>query len=77
MTCQKGDRVALVHTTDPHTRLTPGTQGAVTGYDPRLQQLQVAWDDGSTLAMLLGDGDEVRPPTTQTRPARRQLPTSW
>jgi len=32
---QRGDRIALEHTTDPYTRLTPGTQGTVTGYDPR------------------------------------------
>jgi hypothetical protein len=28
---QRGDRVVLEHTTDPYTRLTPGTQGTVTG----------------------------------------------
>ena len=54
------DRIALVHTTDPYTRLTSGTAGTVTGYDDRLGQLAVAWDDGSTLSMLLRDGDQVR-----------------
>src|SRR5215831_3090072 len=38
MTYQRGDRVALVHTSDPHTRLAPGAAGTVTGYDPRLAQ---------------------------------------
>jgi Domain of unknown function (DUF4314) len=57
---QRGDRIALEHTTDPYTRLTPGTQGTVTGYDPRYGQLHVAWDDGSTLSMLLTEGDRVR-----------------
>jgi Domain of unknown function (DUF4314) len=57
---QRGDRIALEHTTDPYTRLKPGDQGTVTGYDPRHSQLAVAWDNGSTLAMLLADGDQVR-----------------
>jgi hypothetical protein len=60
VTYQAGDRVALVHTSDPHTRLIPGTAGTVTGYDDRLAQLAVAWDDGSSLSMLLRDGDQVR-----------------
>lgn len=57
---QRGDRVVLEHTTDPCTRLTPGTQGTVTGHDLRHGQLHVAWDDGSTLTMLPGEGDRVR-----------------
>jgi hypothetical protein len=73
MTYQRGDRIVLVHTSDPHTRLVPGTAGTVTGYDARLGQLAVAWDDGSTLAMLLHDGDQVRP---LARPGRsRERPT--
>jgi hypothetical protein len=73
---QRGDRIALEHTTDPYTRLTPGTQGTVTGYDGRLGQLAVAWDDGSTLSMLLRDGDQVRliaparPPAGSLRESR-------
>lgn len=79
---QRGDRIALVHTADPYTRLTPGTAGTVTGYDDRPGQLAVAWDDGSTLAMLLRDGDEIRlitpaavredpaPPARQARPGQ-------
>ncbi|HEY2261240.1 MAG TPA: DUF4314 domain-containing protein [Streptosporangiaceae bacterium] len=57
---QSGDRVALEHTDDPHTRLRPGDEGTVTGYDPGPGQLGVRWDSGSTLAMLLRDGDRVR-----------------
>jgi len=57
---QRGDRIALDHTGDPHTRLRPGDEGTVTGYDPRLGQLAVRWDNGSSLAMLLHDGDRVR-----------------
>ena len=57
---QRGDRIALDYTADPHTRLRPSDEGTVTSYDPRLGQLNVRWDSGSTLAMLLGDGDRVR-----------------
>ncbi|MGI8452279.1 MAG: DUF4314 domain-containing protein [Streptosporangiaceae bacterium] len=60
MTYQRGDRIVLVRTSDPHTRLVPGTPGTVTSYDGQHGQLAVAWDDGSTLAMLLHDGDQVR-----------------
>ena len=61
MTYQRGDRIVLVLTSDPHTRLVPGTAGTVAGYDARFGHLAVAWDDGSTLTMLLHDGDQVRP----------------
>ncbi len=57
---QRGDRVALEYTDDPHTRLRPGEEGTVTRYDPKLGQLDVNWDSGSTLSMLLNDGDRVR-----------------
>jgi hypothetical protein len=57
---RRGDRIALEYTGDPHTRLQPGDQGTVTGYDPHHGQLSVRWDSGSTLAMLLHDGDQVR-----------------
>ena len=32
---QPGDRIALVRTDDPSTRLRPGDQGTVTRWDPR------------------------------------------
>ncbi len=59
---ERGDRVALEHTDDPHTRLRPGDEGTVTRYAPGLGkgQLDVRWDSGSTLSMLLDDGDRVR-----------------
>jgi len=56
----RGDRVALERTDDPNTQLRPGDEGTVAGYDPRLGQLAVRWDSGSTLSMLLNDGDRVR-----------------
>ncbi|MEW2081053.1 DUF4314 domain-containing protein [Streptomyces sp. NPDC005283] len=61
MTYKRGDRIALVHTTDPHTNLTEGDEGTVKRFDANLAQLGVNWDSGSTLSMLLDDGDEVRP----------------
>jgi Domain of unknown function (DUF4314) len=65
---QRGDRVVLEHTSDPYTRLKPGTRGTVTRYDSKHGQLHVAWDDGSTLAMLLAEGDRIRP---AARPPQR------
>ena len=57
---ERGDRVALEHTDDPDTRLRPGDEGTVTRYAPGLGQLDVHWDSGSTLSMLLDEGDRVR-----------------
>jgi len=57
---RRGDRVALEHTDDPDTRLRPGDEGTVTRYAPGPGQLDVRWDSGSTLSMLLHDGDRVR-----------------
>ena len=56
----RGDRVALEYTGDSGTRLRPGDEGTVTRYDPGPGQLGVRWDSGSTLSMLLNDGDRVR-----------------
>ena len=50
---QPGDRIALVATDDPGTRLRPGDQGTVTRWDPAQGQLHIRWDSGSTLSMLL------------------------
>jgi hypothetical protein len=57
---ERGVRVALEHTDDPDTRLRPGDEGTVTRYHAGLGQLDVHWDSGSTLSMLLDDGDRVR-----------------
>jgi hypothetical protein len=57
---ERGDRVALEHTDDPDTRLRPGDEGTVTRYHTSLAQLDVRWDSGSTLSMLLDEGDRVR-----------------
>ncbi|MFB7828878.1 DUF4314 domain-containing protein [Streptomyces hydrogenans] len=61
MTYTKGDRIALVRTSDPYTDLKPGDEGTVTGYSDTLAQLDVSWDSGSSLSMLLDEGDIVRP----------------
>jgi Domain of unknown function (DUF4314) len=65
---QPGDRVILIATTDPYTRLTPGTRGTVTGRDDLHGQIHIAWDDGSTLSMLPAEGDQIR----HTRPGDTQ-----
>jgi len=55
-----GDRVALEYTGDPYTRLKPGDEGTVIRYDQFLMQLDISWDSGSMLSMLLWHGDRVR-----------------
>ncbi|MFH8294983.1 DUF4314 domain-containing protein [Streptomyces sp. NPDC018059] len=63
--CNRGDRVELVTTTDPHTELAPGDQGTVRALHPADalggRRLDVNWDSGSRLTMLLDEGDQVRP----------------
>lgn len=62
---EAGDRVELVHTSDPHTSLEPGDRGEVTGTStvpgevtptgrPETQ-VWVDWDSGSNLMMILGE----------------------
>ena len=60
MNWRRGDRVALVRTDDPDTRLRPGDRGTVVRWDPTQGQLHIRWDSGSTLTMLPGEGDQVR-----------------
>lgn len=48
-----GDRVELVWTSDPHTRLKPGDRGAVCAVDPT-GTVHVRWDCGSTLGLIPG-----------------------
>jgi hypothetical protein len=52
-----GDRVVLVHTGDPHTRLVPGDWGTVIRKTE--SAVEVAWDSGSRLAMLPDAGDWI------------------
>ncbi|MGC4815087.1 DUF4314 domain-containing protein [Micromonospora sp. DT228] len=69
MTYQPGQRVALVHTSDPHTRLRPGDTGTVRSYDQRQNIVEVTWDSGSALSMCLDAGDRIAPVTTTPPPA--------
>jgi Domain of unknown function (DUF4314) len=56
-----GDRVELVATTDPYTRLRPGDRGTVTRVtDHPEPSIDIHWDNGSTLAILPEAGDRVR-----------------
>jgi Domain of unknown function (DUF4314) len=56
-----GDRVELVATNDPYTRLRPGDCGTVTNVTDRPEPtIDIAWDNGSTLAILPDAGDLVR-----------------
>lgn len=58
MSWEKGDRIQLIHTDDPYTRLTSGSVGTVdwVGRDVTgtVNQISVKWDDGSSLMMLPG-----------------------
>lgn len=54
----KGTRVELVHTSDPYTKLQPGTKGTVEFVDDA-GTVQISWDNGSGLGMIPGE-DEVR-----------------
>ena len=53
-----GTRIELVFTSDPYTKLTPGTKGTVDFVDDA-GTLQIRWDNGSGLGMVPGE-DEVR-----------------
>ncbi|MFJ9239874.1 DUF4314 domain-containing protein [Streptomyces anulatus] len=68
----RGDRVELVATTDPHTALAPGDLGTVRALHPADtlggRRLDVDWDSGSRLTLLLDEGDEVRPAQPAPRP---------
>jgi uncharacterized protein DUF4314 len=56
-----GDRVELVATTDPYTRLRPGDRGTVTHVADRPEPaVEVQWDNGSTLTILPDAGDRIR-----------------
>ncbi|MET7968766.1 DUF4314 domain-containing protein [Micromonospora sp. NPDC005305] len=60
MTYQPGERVVLEHTNDPYTLLRPGDEGTVRGYIPHLRVVDVEWDSGSRLSMVLDTGDRIR-----------------
>jgi len=49
-----GTRVELCSTSDPYTELKPGDQGVVRWVDD-IGTCHVAWDNGSSLGMALGE----------------------
>ena len=51
-----GKRVRLVACSDPHTTLTPGTEGTVVLVDDT-GTVHVAWDNGSRLGLVAEAGD--------------------
>jgi hypothetical protein len=72
MAFHPGDRVELVATDDPYTRLRPGDRGTVTGVrEVPEPTIDVQWDDGSTLSVLPGTASSPESSTTCSRPAPR------
>jgi Domain of unknown function (DUF4314) len=72
-----GDRVELVATNDPYTRLRPGNRGTVISVaDTPELTIDIQWDNGSTLAILPDAGDRIRllpgdaDPPPSSRPMR-------
>ena len=55
---QKGDRVRLVSTNDPHTRLVTGDLGTVDEIDD-FGTVHIDWDSGSTLGLIPGEDSWV------------------
>ena len=51
---RQGDRVELVSTSDPHTKLKGGDQGTYVGMDD-MRQHMISWDNGSSLSMIPGE----------------------
>ena len=54
---RKGDRIKLMHTNDPYTKLERGELGTVTSIDS-LGTVHVKWDSGSTLGLIPDAGDD-------------------
>jgi len=50
----KGRRIRLVSTSDPYTRLLPGTEGTVV-FEDDLGTVFADWDDGSSLGLVPGE----------------------
>ena len=49
-----GKRVQLISTSDPYTKLPPGTEGTVMFVDA-LKTVHVDWDNGSRLGLIPGE----------------------
>lgn len=49
---RRGERVILISSDDPYTKLKPGDRGTILGLDDALT-LHVNWDNGSTLGLVV------------------------
>lgn len=49
-----GDRVRLIHTSDPYTHQKPGDEGTVSLVDA-IGTVHVKWDDGGSLGLIYGE----------------------
>lgn len=56
----RGQRVELVQTTDPYTRIQRGAHGTVLSVDDR-GTVHIQWDGGRVLGMAADLGDEIQP----------------
>jgi hypothetical protein len=59
MCYRSGQRVRLLRTNDEWTHLGPGDLGTVTGFQHEQRRVDIDWDSGSRLAMLLDAGDRI------------------
>ena len=55
-TTKVGERVELIHCSDPHTRIKPGRRGTVSFID-ETGTVHVAWDGGGRLGLNHENGD--------------------
>lgn len=53
MNAKPGQRVRLIHTSDPYTRLSPGEEGTIADVDD-LGTVHIHWDCGSRLGLIPG-----------------------
>lgn len=65
---EEGQRVALVCTNDPYTKLQPGDRGTVSFTDSA-GTVHIAWDSGSNLGIVPESGDAIELVTDEDEPA--------
>tara|TARA_Y100000356_G_C11040650_1_gene173333 strand:- start:22 stop:198 length:177 start_codon:yes stop_codon:yes gene_type:complete len=51
----KGDRIRLIHTDDPYTKLKTGDQGTIRRVTEDM--ISVDWDTGSSLSLIYGEDE--------------------
>lgn len=51
---EPGERIKFIMTDDPFTRLKAGTLGTVLRIDEKHGIIDMLWDDGSTLGLIIG-----------------------